>query len=143
MLRKLFSAFVMIMICSPAAQSADEPKETEGTWVPSAAELAGQKFPDEVCKSIKLVIKGDQYTVTVGRERDEGTCKRDTAAKPKTIDITSTFGPNKGRTLLAIYEREGDTMRVCYDLSGKERPKDFSTKKGTKLYLVTYQREKG
>jgi len=142
MLRELFSAIVVIVTCSSAAWSADELKDTEGTWVPSAAELAGQKFPDEVCKSIKLVIKGDQYTVTVGPERDEGTCKRDTAAKPKTIDITSTFGPNKGKTFLAIYEREGDTLRVCYDLSGKDRPKDFGTKKGTKLYLVTYQRER-
>jgi len=34
----------------------DDAKSMDGTWLPSSAELAGEKFPDEVRKSIKLVI---------------------------------------------------------------------------------------
>jgi uncharacterized protein (TIGR03067 family) len=114
----------------------------QGTWLPSEAELAGEKYPDEIRKMIKLVIKDDKYTVTVGKERpDKGTVKLDPSAKPKTMDITSTDGPNKGKTFLTIYEIDGDTMRVCYDLSGKSRPTEFKTKPNTQLYLVTYQRE--
>ncbi len=41
-----------------------------------------------------------------------------------------------------IYELEGDTLRVCYDLSGKKRPGEFKTAEGTQLYLVTYTRKK-
>lgn len=139
--RRVIFTLSLLALCSPAAWSADKDNAAiDGTWVPADAELAGKKFPDEVRKSIKLVVKGDQYIVTVGAERDEGTCKRDPSSKPRAIDITSTFGPNKGRTILAIYEHDGDTLRVCYDLTGKDRPKDFSTKKGTQLYLVTYKR---
>src|SRR4051794_40819519 len=36
------------------------------------------------------------------------------------MDITGTSGPNKGKTILAIYEQKGDTLRICYDLSGKK-----------------------
>src|SRR5262249_55380185 len=113
----------------------------EGTWVPSAAELGGKTFLDEVRKTIRLVVEGDRYTVTVGTEPDRGTCKLDPSAKPKALDITGTDGPNKGRTILAIYERDGDTLRICYDLSGKGRPREFKTEAGTRLFLVTYKRE--
>jgi uncharacterized protein (TIGR03067 family) len=58
------------------------------------------------------------------------------------LDIIGTDGPNKGKTFLAIYERDGDTLRICYDLSGKNRPKDFKSPEGTQHFLVTYKREK-
>jgi uncharacterized protein (TIGR03067 family) len=114
----------------------------QGTWLPATAELAGKPFPDEVRKSIKLVVKDDKYTVTVGKEVDQGTVKLKPSAKPKEMDITGTDGPNKGKTILAIYEQDGDTLRICYDLSGKSRPTEFKTKEGTQLFLVTYKREK-
>jgi hypothetical protein len=39
-------------------------------------------------------------------------------------------------------ERDGDTLRICYDLSGKSRPTQFKTKEETQLFLVTYKQEK-
>ena len=114
----------------------------QGTWLPSVAEFAGQKFPDEVRKAIKLVIKDDTYTVTEGTTIDKGTVKLNPKAKPKTLDITGTDGPNKGKTIPAIYELDGDTLRVCYDLSGKSHPTELKTKADTQLFLVTYKREK-
>ena len=59
-----------------------------------------------------------------------------------TMDIISTEGPNKGKTFLAIYELDGDTLKVCYDLTGKSRPTEFKTQKGVLHFLVTYQRAK-
>ena len=58
------------------------------------------------------------------------------------MDITGTEGPNKGKTFLAVYELDGDTLRICYDLSGKSRPTEFKTTEGTQLFLVSYKREK-
>jgi uncharacterized protein (TIGR03067 family) len=54
--------------------------------------------------------------------------------------ITGTDGPNKGKTFPSIFELQGDVLRVCYDLSGKQRPLDFKTVLSTQLYLVTYHR---
>jgi uncharacterized protein (TIGR03067 family) len=137
--------FVVLALVLPFAlyARADDARDTlQGTWLPSAAELAGKPFPEEIRKAIKLVVKDGTYTVTVGKETDRGTVKLNPSAKPKAMDITGTDGPNKGKTYLAIYERDGDTLRVCYDLSGKGRPTEFKTKEGTALYLVTYKREK-
>jgi uncharacterized protein (TIGR03067 family) len=144
MARRLFVALLMVGLLASYSQSddvKDNDQSIQGTWLPSAAELGGRKFPDEVRKTIKLVVKDDNYTVTVGTEPDRGTLKLDPSAKPKAMDITGTEGPNKGKTILAIYERSGDTLRVCYDLDGKSRPTEFKTKAGSKLFLVTYKRE--
>lgn len=144
MLRTSFVALALVIGFASVARSggAQGGDTIEGTWLPSTAELAGKAFPDEVRKSIKLVVKGDKYTVTVGMQLDQGTVKLNPSAKPKALDITGTDGPNKGRTILAIYERDGDTLRVCYDLSGTARPTEFKSREGTQLFLVTYKREK-
>jgi uncharacterized protein (TIGR03067 family) len=123
----------------------DDAKDSDtlqGTWLPETAELGGKKFPDEVRKTIKLEVKEGKYKATVGKVVDQGTVKLNPAAKPKEMDITGTEGPNKGKTFRAIYELDGDMVRICYDLSGKSRPKEFKTEEGTALFLVTYKREK-
>lgn len=121
--------------------AAEESKKLEGTWLPTSAELAGDPFPADILKVMKLVIKDGKYTVTVGKQEDTGTIKVDPSAKIKSIDVVGMEGPNKGKTFLAIYELNGDTMKVCYDLSGTNRPTEFKTEKKTKLFLVTYKRE--
>ena len=80
--------------------------------------------------------------MTAGEKVDNGTVKLNPSVKPKALDITGTEGPNKGKTILAIYERKGDTLRVCYDLSGKRRPVEFKTTAGTPLFLVEYKLQK-
>jgi len=144
MLLKPIVVLGLVLSFSLAARSGDakDSDAIQGTWLPSTAELGGKMFPDEVRKTIKLVVKDDKYTVTVGKAVDQGTVKLNPTAKPKEIDITGTGGPNKGKTIPAIYERDGDTLRVCYDLSGKSRPTEFKTKEGTQRFLVTYKRKK-
>jgi uncharacterized protein (TIGR03067 family) len=143
MLLKQFVALALVVALSSVARSGDakDGDTLDGTWLPATAELGGKLYPDEVRKTIKLVVKGDKYTVTVGEAVDQGTVKLNPSAKPKEMDILGTDGPNKGRTIPAIYERDGDTLRICYDLGGKGRPTEFKTKEGTKQFLVTYKRE--
>jgi len=114
----------------------------DGTWLPMTAVLGGQPFPDEVRKSIKLVVTGWEYTVTVGPAVDKGSLKLNFTTKPKQMDIIGSEGPNKGKRIPAIYERKGDTLRICYDLSGTAYPTTFESVEGTQLYLVTYERQK-
>jgi uncharacterized protein (TIGR03067 family) len=141
---KLFVVLAMVLSISSVAWGDDAKggDAIEGTWLPSTAELGGKMWPDEIRKMTKLVVKDDKYTVTVGEAVDQGTVKLNPSVKPKALDITGTDGPNKGKTILAIYERDGDTLRICYDLSGKSRPTEFKTKADTQLFLVTYKREK-
>src|SRR5262249_17008418 len=109
MLLKPFVTFTLVLSLALAARSGDakDGDTIQGTWLPSAAELGGKMFPDDVRKTIKLVIKGDKYTVTAGEKVDKGIVKLNPSVKPKALDITGTEGPNKGKTILAIYERNG------------------------------------
>ena len=141
----LFVSLLLVFSLTPITWSgagAQDAKQIQGTWLPQSAELGGKEFPEEVRKSIKLVLKADTYVVTAGKDPDEGKCKIDPSKTPKTLDITGTKGPNMGKTFLCIYELNGDTLRVCYDLSGKARPTEFKTTAGSQLFLVTYRREK-
>jgi uncharacterized protein (TIGR03067 family) len=122
--------------------AADERKVLlDGIWLPVAMEFAGQPFPEEARQGIVLEIAGESYTVTVGKEVDKGTVKVDAVATPAAIDIVGVVGPNKGKTILGIVEVAKDTLRVCYDFSGKDRPTEFKTAEGTQHFLVTYERK--
>jgi uncharacterized protein (TIGR03067 family) len=141
----VLGSLLFICVLSPLSRcedSKDDAKAMQGTWLPTAAELGGNKLPDENLKALKLVLKDGKYTVTAGGETDQGTVKLDVASRPKSMDITGTDGPNKGKTFPAIYELSGDTLKVCYDLSGKTRPAKFETKPDTMQLLITYKRDK-
>jgi uncharacterized protein (TIGR03067 family) len=129
------------MIAS-AADSLGDAEAIQGSWKPAEAELAGQAMPDEVLKTISLKLDNGKYEVFVGEHPDRGTYTIDPGAKPKGMSVTGTEGPNHGKTFPAIYELHGDTLRICYDLSGAKRPTEFKSIAGTQLYLVTYHRKK-
>lgn len=143
-MRRLLLVLLMTGLPQASAWSdtAKDRMTIEGTWLPVEAELGGQKFPDEHLKTIQLTMTKGTYTAKVGEVLDKGNYKLDPAAKPRAINITGTEGPNKGKTLLAIYELTGDSLRICYDLKGKKRPTEFKTAKNTQQFLVTYKRKK-
>ncbi len=138
-----FTLILVLSMMQTAKSNGPEDSEAiQGTWIASAAQLDGNPFPEELRKSIKLTLKDGKYTVTIGKSLDQGTVKLAPTSKPKTMDITGAEGPNKGKTFLAIYELDDDILTVCYDLSGKSRPTEFKSTKGSQLFLVTYRRVK-
>lgn len=135
--------FALLIIGVAWSQEAGtDAKLLQGKWMPLTAEIAGAKFPEAELAKISLQLADGKYTVEVGKAIDKGTWKIDAASKPKTMDIVGTEGPNKGRTMLAIYELKDDTLRICYDLEGKNRPTEFATSKEKPFFLATYRRAK-
>jgi uncharacterized protein (TIGR03067 family) len=139
----LLGAVALLLV---AAEDKDDVKKEiarfEGTWRFESLEVEEAKVPKESFKDSKLVIKGDKFTYKEGEGVYGGTFKVDVSKKPKTIDITFTEGPEKGKTFKGIYELEGDTYKVCLDPKGKDRPTKFETKKGTGVVLEVLKREK-
>ena len=133
----------LVVAASLAACRAGDAKAIQGRWTPVTAELAGQPMPDTVLKTISLKLDSGTYEVFVGPSPDRGTYTLDPTGKPKGMTVTGTDGPNRGKTFPCIYELQGDTLRICYDLSGMKRPTEFKSSAGTKLYLVTYTRKRG
>ena len=132
-----------VMFTDSRSLAADTP-ESDGVWKVAEAVLMGEPLPEQIAKAITLTVKGEEYAVTINdaKEQDKGTVTIDAKASPKRMTIKSTFGPNNGKTLLAIYEmKDKDTMRVCYDITGKEFPKEFKSEKGENTYYVEYRRK--
>lgn len=114
----------------------------EGTWRITSLEIAGKPLPEPVYKDAKLVLKGDTHALTDANGTTRGTYVIDPTATPKTLDITFTEGPEKGKTIHAIYELDKDTYKVCLALDGKSRPTEFATKPGSLHALEVLKREK-
>jgi uncharacterized protein (TIGR03067 family) len=141
-MKKLLFACAVFLASFVSSLAADDAKSIQGVWKPVTAVLGGKPMPPPVVNAITLKLTNDLYEVTVEGERpDNGTVKLDPKASPKKMTITGTKGPNIGKTFLAIYELKGDTLRICYDLSGEKFPTEYKSTEGTKLYLVTYKRK--
>ncbi len=115
---------------------------TDGAWGVAAMEANGETLSADTFEGLKLTVEGDKYSVDKGGEIDRGTFSVDATKSPKQMDIRPETGPGAGRTILAIYEFSGDTMRVCYALEeGAGRPASFKTASGSGLVMITYKRK--
>jgi uncharacterized protein (TIGR03067 family) len=115
----------------------------EGTWLFASIEMDGMKLPLEQFKDSKLVVMpGGKFTMVAGPTTYGGTFKVDTSKTPRHIDVTFTEGPEKGKTLLGIYELEGETYKLCMADTGKDRPTAFASKPGSGHVLEVFKRQK-
>jgi uncharacterized protein (TIGR03067 family) len=126
------------------AAAKEELKKLEGAWAAVSATVDGKEVPADELKKIQVVVKGDTYSVLAeGAEAAGGTLSIDPTKSPKTIDATTTKGPNKGKSELGIYELDGDTLKMCFGPVGKgQRPKEFASKQGSGAELSVYKRVK-
>jgi uncharacterized protein (TIGR03067 family) len=145
MLRLLLAAVVAVAFSTAARAEEpgkDDAKAMEGTWEFVSGEVGGRKLPDEVLKTMSLVLEGGKYTTKSPGPDDKGTVKIDPARNPREMDVAGVEGPNKGKNFPAIYALDGDSLKICYDLSGRKRPTEFKSAPGTKQFLAVYKRKK-
>lgn len=115
---------------------------TDGTWEVAAMETNGEPISSGSSEGLKLKVEGGKYSVNRDGETDRGTFTLDATQSPKQMDIRPETGPGAGMTILAIYELNGDTMRVCYALQdGTGRPQAFKTSPGSEQVMITYKRK--
>jgi uncharacterized protein (TIGR03067 family) len=112
----------------------------EGTWQLVLAETDGQKLPDEQVKQIRVVILAGKHTVYFGDKivAEEVTFRVDPTKKPKQVDDTL----KDGKKIRGIYELQGDTLRSCVAAPDKDRPTEFTGKKGSGYTLRVFRRVK-
>jgi uncharacterized protein (TIGR03067 family) len=124
---------VVASLGSVVAQTPEERREREhqklsGVWRVTGVEADGKRLPPAEVPSLRLTFKDRQYTVQLGREKPQGgTYKLDPSKSPKTIDISRTTGPDKGKKQLGIYELIGNSLKICACEQGHERPTNFDT----------------
>lgn len=147
-MRTLFAALALVLGLAVHAAANDKKNDADltamvGNWTVEKAELGGADVT-AAFKALKFEVReGGKYTVELGT-KDEGGFTVNADKTPKEMDIKSTEGANKGKTILAIYKLDGDALTVCYNLDGDKaaRPEKFESKAKTKTFLVTYKRAK-
>lgn len=112
----------------------------DGTWVPASALMGGQPFPEAVLKMMQLTVHDGQYVVSVGGQLDKGRVAIDASSSPMGMTVSGEEGPNAGKSFPAIFAVADDTLTICYDLSGTQRPAEFRSAAGTMHFLVEYRR---
>lgn len=115
-----------------------------GTWRVLSIERDGKKTTAEQLEKTRSIFSADGSAMVQreGKTIIKGNFKIDPTKKPKQSEATYTEGELKGKTVLGIYEVDGDSMRICYALPGKDRPTEFSSKEGSGHVLLVYKRDK-
>ena len=151
-MKKCILVFPVVFLLLAAEQGKKdakaELKKFEGTWIPVSGKINGNKLPEDALKELKLTFKGN----TVTRQTNDKTVKAifqvDPNKEPKQFDAKGEEDGKEAKAL-GIYKFEDGKLTICSVRGrGKElkRPKEFSTKGGTKeaaVILVVLKKAKG
>jgi uncharacterized protein (TIGR03067 family) len=134
--------------------AADAPKDDatkkdleklQGTWVLVSAERDGKKLSDDEAKKTKITVKSDTFVFPdasgIGTSQ-KGIIKVNPSKTPKWMDSKATNNAAQGELSLGIYEIAGGDYKVCFAPPGKDRPKEFSSTRGSGHILQVWKREK-
>jgi RNA polymerase sigma factor (sigma-70 family) len=108
----------------------------QGEWAATSLEIDGKdSIKKTKGKEWKLVFDGDKVK-GITKAGDEIPFKLDSKKKPKEIDLLEG---EKEVTLRAIYELDGDTLKVCWLKDHSNRPTGFDSTNGV---LAVFERKK-
>jgi uncharacterized protein (TIGR03067 family) len=136
---RTFLIFALTGLLLGAAAPGDDAQKILGTWKVISAEDSGRRAPEESIKDMRWTVSKDTITYHVASRTTQWSYKLDPSKKPKWVDLVEG-----GRTRLAIYDVNGDTLRVCFaEGSQKERPTAFESKPNSPNdVLIVLKREK-
>ena len=110
----------------------------EGTWHMVACEESGKLLaPENTNPNDYLTFDGTTLYFKSGKRGLRGVVTIDPSKNPKWMDHVFQDGK---LVYKGIYEFKGDKLRVFMGLPGGERPTEFKTKEGEKLWLRTFER---
>jgi RNA polymerase sigma factor (sigma-70 family) len=129
-----------------AQQAQDVKKDLEalqGTWRVVEAYRAGQPAKLDAAHD-RALFKGDLQILDPGGADRTSRFALDPSKHPKWIDFATMPAKGKGINVPAIYELQGDTLRICFDNESDtpKRPSEFSSTPQNQLTLEVLRRMK-
>ncbi len=143
--------FKQLMAPNKAGDQDEEPKPKQqpkqeddapwiGKWKVVSGKRAGedaQRLPPEITIDLETIVlptgQGDPFVMSY--EVDKG-------RKPWAIDMDIESGPAPSGHAVGIIEVKGDTMKLCYDPSGQNRPDEFDSNDDNGCFLFVMERIK-
>jgi uncharacterized protein (TIGR03067 family) len=98
--------------------------ELEGTYKVEALLKGGMDIPEEIRKNVSVKFKGEEMTLQLPEKALAAKIKVDASKTPKTIDISPSDGPEKGKTFPGIYKQDKGELVIAFSEKG-DRPADF------------------
>jgi RNA polymerase sigma factor (sigma-70 family) len=116
-----------------------EMEKFQGVWQMESLIGPQGQVPKEDLKGRSLVIDGNTFIrEEQGKPFAEGLFAIDTTVTPKVLVMIAT--DRAAAQVWALYELDGDTLKVCYELLGKGRPTEF--KASSTQSVAVYRRQK-
>jgi uncharacterized protein (TIGR03067 family) len=119
-------AFIWVATTAAAAEERTRPNQSksdkellQGTWKAVSCGLNGKSVDAAFIKEhpATFTFRGDDFSTVEATTqerptRTNGTFTVDATKSPKQMAMKATSGPLTGRTLIFIFELEGDTLKV-------------------------------
>jgi uncharacterized protein (TIGR03067 family) len=148
-MRYLLCVLLAVSAAAAGAQEGDlaqkEVAALQGAWKVVSLNEEGRKVPEAKIKERigdgRLTFAGNKVSFKNPKgEKEEGTYKVDPTGRPKTIDVMPGTGDAKGKTLLGLYNLEGDELTLC--IGGLDDPRPAKIEGGRDITLMVLKREK-
>jgi RNA polymerase sigma factor (sigma-70 family) len=112
-------------------------KKFESRWSIESVETGGADetaSPAAVLKECRYTFQGDKYLLKRGNQTvEEGAFRIDPTKTPAAFDLKSG---NANELVPGIYEFDGETLKLCFPTSGKDRPTEFKGGNGNALLVL-------
>ncbi|MDB5311357.1 MAG: hypothetical protein JWO38_5559 [Gemmataceae bacterium] len=134
---------VALALAFSGGLSADDkvPAGLEGTYKAVALTRDGKDEPADLVAGVKMKITGGEMIFSVKDKSFPAKFKVDSKAKPATIDIAPSDGPEKGKTFPGIYKVEDDELLIAFTEKG-DRPTEFKGENGVLLFRLKRDEKK-
>jgi uncharacterized protein (TIGR03067 family) len=122
-----------------AGNPADDAKQWQGTWKMIATTYNGSPQAADMA----WVVKGDRYFIRMNGQvhGDPYMFTLDPDKKQISVFHHDTPPGTYGGSLKGIYKISGDTLTVCYELTGQRYPTGFDAFQGSRQVLYEFRRE--
>ncbi|MBY0230949.1 MAG: TIGR03067 domain-containing protein [Gemmataceae bacterium] len=120
----------------PADDKPDASKKLQGKRVATAMRHGDTETPKEDIEkgAVTLSVDGDRFVFATPKEKHEGTLVLGDEGKERTLDLKIETKKGEKKTILRIYEWDGDTLRIAGDQ--EKRPKDCKSKLGGAIVVT-------
>ena len=142
------SAVALVLLLAAAGRG-NEPEQVKaeraalaGRWVCQSSEVNGVKRGAKESEDQAFTFDGEKFVQEDAATGDEiaGTYQLDLGGKRKVLATKITVG-GREVTIRYIYERDGDTLKVCaHLLPGGELPTEFSAPEGSRRMYAVFKR---